>query len=293
MLPCQSRIHLQTCFISLWEFPISKNRDCPVTEYRPLGGTGIHLDGLQHAWLFFDITDEATSLFLAGHSQELSVAKGTLATLSADSHHFHLGWSAVVFVRIFSWCYFYLGQKNMFTSLCLVRCKCKMPPFPKHTPSATWKSLKDPNVLKKCGCLLSRSSLLLWRWRTWEPAEKTHLYIAIPLAQTSNLIPCPINQGPIDYTDFILVREALGPLLLLPPRDQHRHARKDLLSHVALSSDPSGVSLWCLDLLGFEWCQEWVVSVFTWEWIIYSLLDSIFFPISWVSFNHSWEADSL
>jgi len=46
---------------------------------------------LQHAWLFFDITDEATSLFLAGHSQELSVAKGTWATLSADSHHFHLG----------------------------------------------------------------------------------------------------------------------------------------------------------------------------------------------------------
>ena len=61
--------------------------------YHPLGGTGIHLDGLQHAWLFFDITDEATSLlfFLAGHSQELFVAKGTWATLSADNHHFHLG----------------------------------------------------------------------------------------------------------------------------------------------------------------------------------------------------------
>lgn len=153
------------------------------------------------------------------------------------------------------------SEKYVFTFLCLVRCKCKMPPFPKHTPSVTWKSLKDPNVLKKCGCLLSRSSLLLWRWRTWEPAEKTYLYIAIPLAQTSNLIPCPINQGPIDYTNFILVREALGPLLRLPPRDQHRRARKDLLSHVALSPDPSGVSLWCLDLLGFEWCQEWVVSV--------------------------------
>lgn len=153
--------------------------------------------------------------------------------------------------------------------------KCKMPPFPKHTPPATWKSHKDPNVPKKRGCLLSRSSLLLWRWRTRVPAEKTCLYIAIPLAQTSNLISCPISQGPIDCYDFVLVWGALGPLLWLPPRDQHRRARKDLLGHTALSSDPSGVSLWCLDLLGFEWCQEWVVSVFPWEWIMYFLLDSI------------------
>ena len=123
------------------------------------------------------------------------------------------------------------SEKYVFTSLCLVRwMPCKMPPFPKHAPSATWKSHKDPNVLKKHGCLLSRSSLLLWWWKTWVPAEKTHVYIAIPLAQTSNLIPCPINQGPIDYADFTLVWGALGPLLWVPPRDQHRCSRKDLFS---------------------------------------------------------------
>ena len=171
---------------------------------------------------------------------------------------------------------------------------CKMPPFPKHTPSATWKSHKDLNVLRKRGCLLSRSSLLLWWWKTWVPAEKTHLYIAIPLAQTSNLIPYPINQGPIDYADFILVRGALGPLLWLPPRDQHRCARKDLLSE---SRSPTTWSLWCVSLMpGLAWI--WVMPGKGRQCLPLGLDNIVsfgfnFFPHFLSFLNHSWEADSL
>lgn len=116
-LQFQSGIHLQTCFILPWEFPVSKSRGCSVTRHCPLGERGIHLDEFQRASLFFDTKNEATSvLFFAEHLQELFTMEGTWAALSTDCHHLQLDWRAVVFVRTFS-----LRQKNLVTFLCLAR----------------------------------------------------------------------------------------------------------------------------------------------------------------------------
>ena len=43
--------------------PQRTGRDCPVTEYCPLGEIGIHLDELQRSSLFSDTMNEAASVF--------------------------------------------------------------------------------------------------------------------------------------------------------------------------------------------------------------------------------------
>lgn len=144
-----SELHsLATCFMSSWEFPVSKSRQCPVTAYCPLRETRIYLDELQHTSLVLwyhkrssEWPSRSRALAWAGYNGgNLGCSVQTVTTSQLD-------WRAVVFVRIFSsHC---LGQKKKcIIFLCLASWgePLSAPNIPLYPPE---KSHKNPNVLMK------------------------------------------------------------------------------------------------------------------------------------------------